>query len=144
MEPAAEDADMVRQEIPAVNSDEDHGSASNSSLFTRGRQFEAQFLMDQGVTADDIQTRREIVQMRTLSGSNPNNTISQIRSNSNLNSSPNQAQLRNHDLDRQIGLLKSCECIKESEVRDLCNLARDILLDESNIQYISSPITVST
>ena len=37
------------------------------------------------------------------------------------------------DLDRQIGLLKSCECIKESEVRDLCNMARDILLDESNI-----------
>ena len=51
--------------------------------------------------------------------------------------------MRNHDLDRQIGLLKSCECIKESEVRDLCNLARDILLDESNIQQISSPITVS-
>ena len=37
------------------------------------------------------------------------------------------------DLDRQIGLLKSCECIKESEVRDLCNMARDILLEESNI-----------
>lgn len=50
---------------------------------------------------------------------------------------------RNSDLDRQIGLLKSCECIKESEVRDLCNLARDILLEESNIQNISSPITVS-
>lgn len=51
---------------------------------------------------------------------------------------------RNSDLDRQIGLLKSCECIKESEVRDLCNMARDILLNESNIQNISSPITVST
>lgn len=37
------------------------------------------------------------------------------------------------DLDRQINLLKNCECIKESEVRDLCNLARDILLEESNI-----------
>lgn len=46
------------------------------------------------------------------------------------------------DLDRQIGLLKSCECIKESEVRDLCNMARDILLNESNIQNISSPITI--
>ena len=50
---------------------------------------------------------------------------------------------RNQDLDRQIALLKSCECIKEAEVRDLCNLAREILLDESNIQNISSPITVS-
>ena len=40
---------------------------------------------------------------------------------------------KNSDLDRQISLLKSCECIKESEVRDLCNMARDILLEESNI-----------
>lgn len=40
---------------------------------------------------------------------------------------------RNGDLDRQIGMLKSCECIKEAEVRDLCNMARDILLNESNI-----------
>ena len=46
------------------------------------------------------------------------------------------------DLDRQISLLKSCECIKESEVRDLCNMARDILMEESNIQNISSPITI--
>ena len=50
---------------------------------------------------------------------------------------------KNGDLDRQINLLKTCECIKESEVRDLCNMARDILLEESNIQNISSPITVS-
>jgi len=40
---------------------------------------------------------------------------------------------RNSDLDRQTSLLKSCECIKESEVRELCNMARDILLEESNI-----------
>jgi hypothetical protein len=40
---------------------------------------------------------------------------------------------KNNDLDRQIALLKTCECIKESEVRDLCNMARDILLEESNI-----------
>jgi len=40
---------------------------------------------------------------------------------------------KNSDLDRQIALLRSCECIKESEVRDLCNMARDILLEESNI-----------
>ena len=48
----------------------------------------------------------------------------------------------NADLDRQIEQLKRCECIKESEVRDLCNKARDILLEESNIQNIFSPITV--
>ena len=49
---------------------------------------------------------------------------------------------KHQDLDRQIELLKQCECIKESEVRDLCNMARDILLEESNIQNIQSPITI--
>ena len=56
---------------------------------------------------------------------------------------PNSSATINADLDRQIELLKRCECIKESEVRDLCNRARDILLEESNIQNIYSPITVS-
>lgn len=46
------------------------------------------------------------------------------------------------ELDRQIDQLKRCECIKESEVRELCNRARDILMEESNIQNIYSPITV--
>ena len=49
---------------------------------------------------------------------------------------------RNGELDRQIALLKNCECIRESEVRDLCNMARDILLEESNIQNIKAPITI--
>lgn len=47
------------------------------------------------------------------------------------------------NLDRQIEQLKRCEFIKESEVRDLCNMAKDILIDESNIQTIYTPITVS-
>ena len=45
-------------------------------------------------------------------------------------------------MDRQIEQLKRCETIKESEVRDLCNKARDILMEESNIQNIFSPITI--
>ena len=46
------------------------------------------------------------------------------------------------DLDRQIEQLKRCEFIKESEVRDLCNFAKDILIEEPNIQTIYTPITV--
>lgn len=46
------------------------------------------------------------------------------------------------NLDRQIEQLKRCEFIKESEVRDLCNMAKDILIDESNIQTIYTPITI--
>jgi serine/threonine-protein phosphatase 4 catalytic subunit len=46
------------------------------------------------------------------------------------------------NLDENIATLRRCECIKEAEVRELCNKARDIFLEESNIQEISSPITV--
>ena len=48
------------------------------------------------------------------------------------------------ELDRQIEQLRRCEYIKESEVRDLCNLAKEILIEEPNIQQIYSPITVRT
>lgn len=37
------------------------------------------------------------------------------------------------ELDRQIEQLKRCDNIKESEVRDLCNKAKEILIEESNI-----------
>jgi serine/threonine-protein phosphatase 4 catalytic subunit len=46
------------------------------------------------------------------------------------------------NIDRQIEQLKKCEFIKESEVRDLCNMAKDILIEESNIQTIYTPITI--
>ena len=46
------------------------------------------------------------------------------------------------DLDRQIEVLKRCECIKETEVKALCSRAREILVEESNVQRISSPVTI--
>eukprot|EP01028_Stygiella_incarcerata_P007534 TRINITY_DN312_c0_g1_i1.p1 TRINITY_DN312_c0_g1~~TRINITY_DN312_c0_g1_i1.p1 ORF type:complete len:309 (+),score=72.47 TRINITY_DN312_c0_g1_i1:286-1212(+) len=46
------------------------------------------------------------------------------------------------DLDRQIEQLKRCEIIKEAEVQELCDRAREILLEESNVQRISAPVTV--
>jgi serine/threonine-protein phosphatase 4 catalytic subunit len=47
------------------------------------------------------------------------------------------------DLDRQIEQLKRCEIIKESEVKVLCAKAREILIEESNVQRIDSPVVVS-
>ena len=38
--------------------------------------------------------------------------------------------------------MRRCEYIKESEVRDLCNFAKEILIEEPNIQQIYSPITI--
>uniref|UniRef100_A0A8U8AVF7 Serine/threonine-protein phosphatase n=1 Tax=Geospiza parvula TaxID=87175 RepID=A0A8U8AVF7_GEOPR len=47
------------------------------------------------------------------------------------------------DLDRQIEQLRRCELIKESEVKALCAKAREILVEESNVQRVDSPVTVS-
>eukprot|EP01113_Clastostelium_recurvatum_P022452 TRINITY_DN2680_c0_g1_i1.p1 TRINITY_DN2680_c0_g1~~TRINITY_DN2680_c0_g1_i1.p1 ORF type:complete len:306 (-),score=70.89 TRINITY_DN2680_c0_g1_i1:106-1023(-) len=46
------------------------------------------------------------------------------------------------DLDRQIDQLRRCEIIKESEVRALCAKAREILVEEGNVQRVDSPVTV--
>lgn len=46
------------------------------------------------------------------------------------------------DLDRQIELLQKCEYIKESEVKLLCAKAREILVEESNVQRVDAPVTV--
>jgi serine/threonine-protein phosphatase 4 catalytic subunit len=46
------------------------------------------------------------------------------------------------DLDRQIEQLRNCEIIKESEVKALCAKAREILVEESNVQRVDAPVTV--
>ncbi|XP_065195120.1 serine/threonine-protein phosphatase 4 catalytic subunit [Sycon ciliatum] len=46
------------------------------------------------------------------------------------------------DLDRQIECLRKCEIITESEVKSLCYKAREILIEESNVQCIDTPVTV--
>jgi hypothetical protein len=47
-------------------------------------------------------------------------------------------------LDDQIDRLKRCEHLKESEVKILCQKAREILVDESNVQRVDAPVTVSS
>mmetsp|Transcript_9225 Transcript_9225/g.13893 ORF Transcript_9225/g.13893 Transcript_9225/m.13893 type:complete len:320 (+) Transcript_9225:78-1037(+) len=46
------------------------------------------------------------------------------------------------DLDEQIERLKRCEYLKESEVKALCDKAREILIDESNVQRVDAPVTI--
>jgi serine/threonine-protein phosphatase 4 catalytic subunit len=48
------------------------------------------------------------------------------------------------NLDEQIERLKRCEYLKESEVKILCDRAREILIDESNVQRVDAPVTVSS
>jgi hypothetical protein len=49
----------------------------------------------------------------------------------------------NSCLDEQIERLKRCEYLREGEVRALCLRAREILVDESNVQRVDAPVTVS-
>lgn len=46
------------------------------------------------------------------------------------------------DLDRQIDQLRRCEYIKEAEVKALCAKAREILVEESNVQRVDAPVTI--
>jgi len=46
------------------------------------------------------------------------------------------------DLDRQIDQLRRCEYIKESEVKALCTKAREILVEECNVQRVDAPVTI--
>jgi hypothetical protein len=51
-------------------------------------------------------------------------------------------QYSDYLLDRQIEQLKRCETISEPEVKQLCLQAREILVEEGNVQYVDSPVTV--
>jgi len=50
--------------------------------------------------------------------------------------------MSNSDLDQQIALLYECKLITEKQVKDLCNKAREILIEESNVQCVDSPVTI--
>ncbi|GAA5871293.1 hypothetical protein JCM8547_007244 [Rhodosporidiobolus lusitaniae] len=45
-------------------------------------------------------------------------------------------------LDRQIEQLKNCQPISEQQVKELCLKAREILVEEANIQWVDSPVTI--
>jgi len=46
------------------------------------------------------------------------------------------------DLDRWIEQLQNCEPLRESEVKLLCQKALEILVEESNVQRVDSPVTI--
>ena len=54
----------------------------------------------------------------------------------------NSSGSSNSELDEQIERLKRCEYLREGEVKALCLRAREILVDESNVQRVDAPVTV--
>ena len=47
-----------------------------------------------------------------------------------------------YELDRQIDNLMNCKLQNENEVLALCDRAREILIDESNVQPVRCPVTI--
>lgn len=59
-------------------------------------------------------------------------------------SSLTTVEVGNSCLDEQIERLKRCEYLREGEVKALCLRAREILVDESNVQRVDAPVTVGS
>lgn len=46
------------------------------------------------------------------------------------------------DVDKWIDIVKECKYLPENELKKLCDIVCDILLEETNIQPVSTPVTV--
>lgn len=46
-------------------------------------------------------------------------------------------------LDEWVELVKECRYLPETDLRALCDLVVDILVEESNVQPVASPVTVA-
>lgn len=68
------------------------------------------------------------------------NNSNKTSSNYNSNSSNNKYSLVN--LDKQIETLQRCEFLKEQEVKELCDKAKEMLSSESNVQSVETPVTI--
>jgi serine/threonine-protein phosphatase 4 catalytic subunit len=44
---------------------------------------------------------------------------------------------------RQIETLQRCELISEAQVKELCLKAREILVEEANVQWIDAPVAIA-
>ena len=62
--------------------------------------------------------------------------------NSNNSNKSNEYKYSISNLDRQIEILQRCEYLKEQEVKDLCDKAKEILSDEANVQMVETPVTI--
>ena len=51
-------------------------------------------------------------------------------------------RLTRHSLARCIALLRDLKTVPEKDVKELCNRAREILIEESNVQIVDPPVVV--
>lgn len=46
------------------------------------------------------------------------------------------------DVDKWIEIAKRCKYLPEDDLRELCNIVCDLLLEEPNVQPVQTPVTV--
>lgn len=46
------------------------------------------------------------------------------------------------DLDAWISKVQKCQVLKESELKQLCQIVKSILIEESNVQPVQAPVSV--
>lgn len=46
------------------------------------------------------------------------------------------------DLDSWVEIARKCKYLPENDLKQLCDIVCDLLLEESNIQPVSTPVTV--
>ena len=73
-------------------------------------------------------------------GAAPRQQVAKPQPKPDPNGKPNSNP--SSDLDKQIERLMQCEYLTENEVCNLCNKAKDILVNEGNVQYVSAPVTI--
>ena len=52
------------------------------------------------------------------------------------------AVLARKTIDEYVNQLMECKALSEAQVKDLCDKAREALIEESNVQPIKCPVTV--
>lgn len=52
------------------------------------------------------------------------------------------AQVSTSDLDQWIAQLKECKCLPEPQLKLLCDMVKELLLEESNVQPVTGPVTI--
>ena len=53
-----------------------------------------------------------------------------------------ESKTNDNDLDKQIEQLQKCNYINEGQVKNLCQNAMEILMEESNVQRVDPPVIV--
>lgn len=57
-------------------------------------------------------------------------------------STETESKGNDNDLDKQIEQLQKCNYINEGQVKNLCQNAMEILMEESNVQRVDPPVIV--